>query len=118
MTAWSDRTAVQPVPKRGTDGVPFEPIRAGNLLARLALGDSDIDAAQALRYRVFYDEMKAHPSPEVAARRRDVDSFDAFCDHLLVVDTAAASGAGAVVGTSRVMRRAAAARKGGFYSQS
>jgi putative hemolysin len=111
MTGWSD-SAVRPLAD-GEKGV-FEPIRAGNLLARLAFTEADIDAAQALRFRVFYDEMKARPSAEVAARRRDFDAFDPFCDHLLVIDTTA----GAVVGTYRVMRRAAAARKGGFYSES
>jgi putative hemolysin len=115
MSAWSKSAAVQ------TDtapGAPFEPLSAGNLLARVAASDADIDAAQALRYRVFYDEMKARPSIEVAQLRRDFDSFDPFCDHLLVIDTEANRGAGAVVGTYRVMRRAAAARKGGFYSES
>ncbi|MGE5538339.1 MAG: GNAT family N-acetyltransferase [Gemmatimonas sp.] len=117
MSGWSDSAAVSALAQKGKDGVPFDPIRAGNLVARVAFGEADIDAAQALRYRVFYEEMKARPSPEVAARRRDFDVFDPFCDHLLVID-AAKAGASAVVGTYRVMRRAAAARKGGFYSQS
>jgi L-ornithine Nalpha-acyltransferase len=99
----------------GREGVPFAPIRAGNLLARLAASDADIDAAQALRFRVFYQEMGALPSAEAARRRRDADSFDPHCDHLLVIDEAAGN---AVVGTYRVMRRSAAAAKGGFYSES
>jgi putative hemolysin len=115
MSAWSKSAAVKTDTARGA---PFEPLSAGNLLARVAASDADIDAAQALRYRVFYDEMKARPSAEVAQLRRDFDSFDPFCDHLLVIDTEANRGAGAVVGTYRVMRRAAAARKGGFYSES
>ena len=48
-------------------------IRAGNLEVRLAETAQEIDAAQALRYRVFYDEMGATPSPATAAARRDRD---------------------------------------------
>lgn len=94
---------------------PFGPIRSGHLLARLAVNDADIEAAQALRYRVFYDEMGAHPSAEAALRRLDSDAFDSYCDHLLVIDEAAGN---KVVGTYRVMRRSGAKAKGGFYTQS
>jgi putative hemolysin len=116
MTGWFKSAAVKAVPGRKA-GAPFDPITAGNLVAGMATSDADIDAAQELRYRVFYDEMKARPSVEVAALRRDFDSFDPYCDHLLVIDTEAPGGS-AVVGTYRVMRRPAAARKGGFYSES
>lgn len=91
-------------------------LRAGNLEVRLALSAAEIDAAQALRYRVFYQEMAAHPSPETARARRDADRFDAHCDHLLVIDHSRASPADYVVGTYRLLRRAAAADAGGFYS--
>jgi putative hemolysin len=112
--------------KAGLNASPVEPkgnaplglLRSGNLVARLAVGAADIDAAQALRFRVFYEEMRARPSAEVALRRRDFDAFDPFCEHLLVIDETAGHGAGAVVGTYRVMRRAAAAAKGGFYTES
>ncbi len=83
-----------------------------SLQVRLAQSAADIDAAQALRYRVFYEEMGAQPTAEMAARRRDFDRFDDDCDHLLVIDHAQ----GAVVGTYRLIRRAAAQRHGGFYS--
>ena len=36
---------------------------------------------QALRWRVFYEEMKAEPSEAALASRRDVDAFDAVADH-------------------------------------
>ena len=61
-------------------------LRSGNLEVRLAESSAEVDAAQALRYRVFYTEMAARPSPEMAARRRDFDSFDRVCDHLLVIE--------------------------------
>src|SRR5687767_15937690 len=61
-------------------------LRSGNLEVRLAESSAEVDAAQALRYRVFYTEMDARPSAEMAARHRDFDSYDPVCDHLLVID--------------------------------
>jgi len=91
-------------------------VRSGALQVRLAETVGDIDAAQRLRYRVFYEEMGAKPSPEMARQTRDFDSFDTVCDHLLVVDHARGNGPQAVVGTYRLIRRPAAERHGGFYS--
>jgi L-ornithine Nalpha-acyltransferase len=97
---------------------PFAEIRTGNLGVRLAETLGEIDAAQALRYRVFYDEMGARPSEQMARRKRDFDDFDEICDHLLVLDHGLGAGPEAVVGTYRLIRRAAAARHGRFYSAS
>jgi L-ornithine Nalpha-acyltransferase len=91
-------------------------IWSGPLQVRLAETPADIDAAQALRYRIFYEKLGARPLPEMSDRRRDVDRFDANCDHLLVLDHSRGTGADAVVGTYRLIRRDAAARAGGFYS--
>lgn len=91
-------------------------VRSGTLQVRLAATTAEIDAAQALRYRVFYDEMGARPSHEMAGRQRDFDAFDVVCDHLLVIDHTLSFGAGSVVGTYRLIRRAAAAARGNFYS--
>src|SRR5690606_40088602 len=82
----------------------------GNLRIRLAEDVAEIRAAQALRYRVFYETMAARPTPEMAAARRDFDSFDEFCDHLLVFVEERGSGPGAVVGTYRVLCREVASR--------
>ncbi|MGP1394075.1 MAG: GNAT family N-acetyltransferase [Inquilinaceae bacterium] len=90
--------------------------RAGSLEVRLAETPAEIRAAQALRYRVFYDEMNARPSPEMAAAGQDMDRFDAIADHLLVIDNARGTGGQAVVGTYRMIRREAANRVGTFYS--
>jgi putative hemolysin len=90
-------------------------IRSGPLQVRLAETGADIDAAQALRYRIFYETLGAQPLPEMARRRRDVDRFD-DCDHLLVLDHGRGTGADAIVGTYRLIRRETAARLGGFYS--
>lgn len=89
---------------------------AGNFEVRLARSAAEIDAAQALRYRVFYEEMTAHPTPEMAMRRRDFDAFDTVCDHLLVLDRRRGEGPAAIVGTYRLIRRSAAAALGRFYS--
>jgi putative hemolysin len=90
---------------------------SGRLEVRLARDWHEVDAAQALRYRVFYEEMAALPSAEAVARRRDFDRFDEYCDHLLIVDPARPAGE-QVVGTYRLLRRSAAERAGGFYSAS
>ena len=89
---------------------------AGNLQIRLAESEAEVVAAQALRYRVFYEGMGATPSAEVADKQRDFDRFDDYCDHLLVLDQAESGSEPAVVGTYRVMRREAASRSGRFYS--
>jgi putative hemolysin len=91
-------------------------IRLGGLQVRLAECAADIDAAQALRYRIFYEALGARPLPGMAQRRRDVDQFDDGCDHLLVLDHRRGSGVDTVVGTYRLIRRDAAIQLGGFYS--
>lgn len=91
-------------------------VRAGNLCVRLAETAAEVEAAQGLRYRIFYEAMAARPTPEMAAVRRDFDSFDDYCDHLLVFDMRRGDGPEAVIGTYRAMRRSAAAERGQFYS--
>jgi L-ornithine Nalpha-acyltransferase len=102
----------------GTPASSAEIVRvvAGDFEVRLAENAAEIDAAQALRYRVFYEEMTANPTPEVAAQRRDFDAFDTICDHLLVLDHRRGEGPKAIVGTYRLIRRSAAAKMGRFYS--
>jgi putative hemolysin len=78
---------------------------SSSLEVRLARSDDEIEAAQRLRYRVFYDEMGAQPTPEMARAHRDFDDFDEACDHLLVLDKALGEGAVGVVGTYRLHRR-------------
>ncbi len=92
--------------------------RAGQLQVRLAETWDEVDAALALRYRIFFEEMKARAAPGVVAKQRDVDEFDPYCDHLLVIDNALGSGPTAVVGTYRMLRREGAAKVGRFYSSS
>jgi putative hemolysin len=91
-------------------------IRAGALGVRIAASSDELDALQALRYRVFYEEMGARSDPGTASTGRDQDAFDAVADHLVVVDHSIGSGAEGIVGTYRLIRREAAASLGGFYS--
>jgi putative hemolysin len=94
----------------------FAELRAGNLGVRLATAEAEIAAVQALRYRVFYEEMGAKADAATVAAKRDADEFDAVADHLLVVDHDLGEGAHNVVGTYRLIRESAAAKIGRFYS--
>ena len=92
--------------------------RVGQLEVRLAQSAAEVRQAQKLRYQVFYQEGSAVASPARLLARRDIDSYDALCDHLLVIDHASqdASGRPAVVGTYRLLRQPVAEQYGGFYS--
>jgi putative hemolysin len=96
--------------------VPFAELRGGDLGVRIATEADEIDAVQALRYRVFYGEMGAQADAMTERDRRDRDAYDAVADHLLVVDHSIGSGPEGVVGTYRLIRREAAAKLGQFYS--
>ncbi|MEO5336446.1 MAG: GNAT family N-acetyltransferase [Magnetospirillum sp. WYHS-4] len=94
----------------------MQSMRFGNFEVRLAETALDLDAAQALRYHVFYDEMGARPTPEMERLRRDFDRFDELCDHLLVIDIDQREASPFVVGTYRLRRRSALGRGQGFYT--
>ncbi|HEY4982067.1 MAG TPA: GNAT family N-acyltransferase [Pseudolabrys sp.] len=94
--------------------------RIGSLEVRLAQTAAEVRQAQKLRYRVFYQEGSAIPNPGRLFARRDIDAYDAICDHLLVLDHATADGhpgnRPAVVGTYRLLRQPLAEEFGGFYT--
>ncbi|GGE50094.1 hypothetical protein GCM10007276_28990 [Agaricicola taiwanensis] len=95
--------------------------RIGNLELVLAANVAEVKQAQRLRYKVFYEEMSAVPGPASALVRRDMDEFDAICDHLLVLDHDVPAGAfkratPKVVGTYRLLRQDVAEVNWGFYS--
>jgi len=96
--------------------------RMGSLEVRLAQTAAEVRQAQKLRYRVFYQEGSAIPNPGRLFARRDVDAYDAICDHLLVLDHAShdpsAHNRPAVVGTYRLLRQSLAEEYGGFYTAS
>jgi putative hemolysin len=95
----------------------FEELRAGNLGVRLAVTAAELDAVQALRYRVFYQEMGARADAPTTHSQRDRDDFDAVADHLLVVDHDRGEGPESVVGTYRLIRRQGAEKLGRWYSE-
>lgn len=95
---------------------PFEPICQGALSVRLAENDSEIEAAQRLRYRIFCEEMGANASQEVRTQKRDHDKFDPYCDHVLVIDDSRPQGE-KVVGTYRLLTRTNMQPLGGFYTE-
>ena len=87
--------------------------RIGTLAVRLAKSDSEIDAALALRYRVFFGEAQA--SKDAA---RDRDRFDEACDHLLVFDRSIIGPQESqIVGTYRLLRQEQALLSDGYYSE-
>ncbi|KGD86477.1 GNAT family N-acetyltransferase [Rhizobium sp. YS-1r] len=93
--------------------------RIGTLETRLARSEREIDAAQAVRYRVFVEEMNATLNPDAMRLHRDVDAYDAICDHLLVIDNAIEGDIeDQIVGTYRLLRQEVALANGGFYSAS
>lgn len=115
------------LPEPGADGLKGRSLgRIGSLEVRLATRRSEIRRAQRLRYKVFYEEMSAVPTGLASLSRRDADAYDALCDHLLVLDHAAAKPAKTpfraprpkVVGTYRLLRSEVAERHHGFYSES
>jgi putative hemolysin len=94
----------------------------GALRVVLSRDPLDIRAAQELRFRVFYEELRAWPDAGKQASRCDADEFDSACDHLLVIDgpgeRSNTSSSDRVVGTYRLLRQQVAREIGGFYSQS
>jgi putative hemolysin len=86
--------------------------RGERLYVELASCEEEVREAQALRYRVFGQEMGARLKEGVSGL--DVDEFDAVCQHLLVREAKA----GRVVGCTRILTDEGAARLGRFYSES
>jgi putative hemolysin len=87
------------------------PVPAARYTVRLARNEEEVRAAQRLRHRVFAGELGARldgPEPGL-----DSDAFDAYCDHLLVLDEERAE----VVGTYRLLPPERAAVAGRLYSE-
>jgi putative hemolysin len=87
------------------------PARARRYVAEIARDEATVRATQALRYRVFAEEMGAHLHSRVEGL--DYDEIDDYCDHLLVRDTQT----GYVVACTRLLTDTQARRLGRFYSE-
>ncbi|MEO3386810.1 GNAT family N-acetyltransferase [Mesorhizobium sp. CAU 1741] len=91
--------------------------RIGTLQVRLARDSGEVEAAQAIRYRVFHEELGARAHAAGLQDRRDADRFDDVCDHLLVLDsTIDGPDHARIVGTYRLLRQESARAADGFYS--
>ncbi len=80
-------------------------------VARFALGESEIRAAQRLRHQVFAEEFGARLHSSEAGL--DSDDFDPYCLHLIVRD----EDAGCIVGTYRLLPPQTARLIGRNYSE-
>lgn len=88
-------------------------IKTDTISIRVTRDAKDIEAAQRLRYQVFYEEFAAKPNSEMALSRLDFDDFDDYADHLIVVDHARDD---KIIGTYRLLQNEAAKKIGQFYS--
>ncbi|HVG47934.1 MAG TPA: GNAT family N-acyltransferase [Rubellimicrobium sp.] len=81
----------------------------------LASSDSEVAAAQRLRYAVFVEEIGARGG-DLTDRvlGLEADHFDPQCEHVLILDTLREN---AVVGTTRILDEVGAAKVGGFATE-
>lgn len=98
--AQAQSSLAQPEPQR-------KPTAISTVWAR---HQDEVRAAQRLRHQIFCGEMGAALPNTVPGH--DVDIFDDFCEHLLVLDQVS----GEVIGTYRVLTPAQAKRIGSTYS--
>ncbi|MGW8813788.1 GNAT family N-acetyltransferase [Gordonia terrae] len=96
---------------RFTRAVPTTLLTTGPIRVIVSDDPADIVAAQELRYRVFADEPGFSNRIGDAVTGRDVDRFDAFCEHLIVRHDD-----DGVVGCARLLAPARAIAAGGWYS--
>ena len=87
----------------------LEGLPCGRLVLKLATTPEELREVFKLRYQVFNEEL-GEGIPESVATGLDTDSFDAHCDHLMVLDH------GTVVGTYRLLHGPRRPPQG-FYSQ-
>ena len=83
----------------------------GQISVTLARHLDEVRSAQRLRYSIFVGEMGARVQTPLAGH--DIDSFDEYCEHLIVRDQNTQE----VVGTYRVLTPVQSKRMGGNYTQ-
>ncbi|WP_327267484.1 GNAT family N-acetyltransferase [Streptomyces sp. NBC_01218] len=103
-------SSAAPAPARAA--APSGPSQPSAYHLSLAAGPEDVRAAQRLRYQVFAGELGARLTGPGTGL--DGDGFDAFCDHLLVRETAT----GHVVATYRILPPERARAAGRLYAES
>ncbi|QNE73555.1 GNAT family N-acetyltransferase [Streptomyces finlayi] len=111
LTPLASRAPFAPAPTPAAEPAPVPPPVPAYRVS-LAAGQEDVRAAQRLRHQVFAGELGALlDSPEPGL---DSDAFDAYCDHLLVRETAT----GDVVATYRLLPPERARAAGRLYAES
>lgn len=83
-----------------------------NFLVKFAENQSEIEAAMRLRYNVFMAE-QGHLAGQEHSEAIDVDEFDKYCLHLIIVERSSNE----VIGTYRVHPGEVACQGLGFYSE-
>jgi putative hemolysin len=95
----------------GNPPAPGVEMSRANYRLRLATENSDVRAAQLLRFVVFNLELREGLEQSYATCL-DADAYDAVCDHLIVEDTRTHE----VIGTYRLQTGKKAAENLGYYS--
>jgi L-ornithine Nalpha-acyltransferase len=111
--------APERLPESGQTAAALNPGIIGPLEVRLTRDKRDVRRLQRLRYDVFYKHGGAVADIATRLTRRDKDSFDDICDHLMIVDHSVRPltvGRPPVVGTYRLLRQDMAEKYDGFYS--
>ncbi|MDQ8163294.1 MAG: GNAT family N-acetyltransferase [Gemmatimonadota bacterium] len=94
-----------------TDGIPPGIVEAGPYVVRFAWSRQELHAVQALRFRVFNQEL-GEGLAGAQLTQRDEDERDPWFHHLMICDRRT----GEVVGTYRLQTAVMAATRFGFYS--
>ena len=86
-------------------------IKVRDYEVRLARNKEERKQVRQLRYAAFVEEEGASVTEEQKNLREEYDSYDRFADYMCVLHN------GRVVGTYRIIDRAAAEKMGGFYTE-
>ncbi len=93
------------------DSIPPGIVEGGKYELRFAWTRQDLHAVQALRYRVFCEELGEGLAASTSGSR-EADERDPWFHHLMICERSS----GAVVGTYRLQTAVMAATRHGFYS--
>ena len=93
------------------DSIPPGVVEGGKYELRFAWSRQDLHAVQALRYRVFCEELGEGLASSIEGSR-EADERDPWFHHLMICER----NSGAVVGTYRLQTAVMAATRHGFYS--
>lgn len=89
------------------------PGKSADFEVRLARTHDELRAAQRLRYEVFITELGGKGAQVDHDQRLEMDRYDAFVDHLILIDKRC----GQIAGVYRLLRPQMAEKAGGFYSE-